>query len=57
MFGSDTLIHHQEDVAHRLDVIDRWGKVLTVVSFVFGLALAVVILYNAWMASTRLPSS
>jgi hypothetical protein len=57
MFGSDAFIHHQEDVAHRLDVIDRWGKMLTVVSFVFGIALAVVFLYNAWVMSTRLPTN
>lgn len=57
MFGSDTFIHHQADVAHRLDAIDKWGKILTVVSFVLGIVLAVVFLYNAWVASIRLPTS
>ena len=57
MFGSDAFIHHEADVAHRLDVIDRWGKALTVVSFVSGIALAAVFLYNAWVTSTRLPNS
>lgn len=57
MFGSDAFIHHEADVAHRLDVIDKWGKVLTVASFVFGLALAGIFLYNAWVTSTRLPGN
>jgi len=57
MFGNDTLIHHQEDVAHRLDAIDKWGKALTVVAFVYGIALAGVYFYNVWMESTRVPTN
>ena len=29
----------QADVAHKLDVIDKWGKILTVIAVVYGLAL------------------
>lgn len=57
IFGNDTLIHHQEDVTHRLDSIDKWGKVLTVVAFLYGIALAGVYFYNVWVESTRLPTN
>ena len=31
---------NQLTVAHKLDVIDKWGKILTVIAVVFGLAIA-----------------
>jgi hypothetical protein len=38
----------QVTVAHRLDVIDKWGKILTVVAVVFGLAIAAVYVCTAF---------
>ena len=38
----------QAALAHRLESIDRWGKMLTVVVLVYGLALACVYLYQVW---------
>jgi len=38
----------QVTLAHRLELIDRWGKTLTVVAVVFGLALAALYLYQVW---------
>jgi hypothetical protein len=38
---------NQSKLAHKKDVVERWGKVLTVVVAVYGLVLAIV-LYRAW---------
>jgi hypothetical protein len=35
-------------LAHRLESIDRWGKTLTVVVAVYGVALAAIYLYQVW---------
>jgi hypothetical protein len=40
-------------LAHRLAVIDRWGKAITALVVVFGLALAAVYVYQLW---TNVPS-
>ena len=51
--NSDTATAHQIAVAKKLEAIDRWGKVLTVLALVSGLALAGVFLYTAWVESSR----
>jgi hypothetical protein len=38
----------QATLAHRVELIDRWGKTLTVVVAVYGLALAAIYLYQVW---------
>ena len=38
----------QATVAHKLALIDIWGKTLTVIAMVYGLALAGVYLYQVW---------
>ena len=43
----------QVALAHRLNVVDRWGKALTVLTVVFGLALAGIYMYQVW---TNVPS-
>lgn len=52
--GEQRLIPHQVALGHKLQVIDRWGKVLTVVIAVYGLAIGAVILVQAWRASLEL---
>jgi len=44
----------QLTLAHRLEQIDKWGKILTVVVVVFGLILASVYFYKMWVASSSL---
>jgi hypothetical protein len=34
-------------VAHREEILDKWGKILTIVAIVYGLVIAVVYLYSA----------
>jgi hypothetical protein len=46
-------ISEQVSTAERLDMIDRWGKVLTVIVAVYGLLLAVAYFYQIWIEGTR----
>jgi hypothetical protein len=43
----------QVALAHRLNVVDSWGKALTVLTVVFGLVLAGIYMYQVW---TNVPS-
>lgn len=43
----------QEILARKLEVIDRWGKILTVLVVLYGLGLAAAYVYNAWTESSR----
>jgi hypothetical protein len=38
----------QVSVATKLEVIDRWGKILTVVAVVLGVAIATVYVYSSF---------
>lgn len=38
----------QVALSHRVAVIDRWGKTLTVIAVVYGLALAGIYMYQVW---------
>ena len=44
----------QVEVAHKLEVIDKWGKLLTIVSAVYGLLLAVAYTYQTWIQASNL---
>ncbi len=52
--GEQQLIPRQVARAHRLDVIDRWGKILTIFTAAFGLLIVAVVLFEAWQASLQL---
>ena len=56
MDGDAGQIPHQQEVAQKLDVIDRWGKSLTIVTVVFGLALAALWVYQGWVNASSLSS-
>jgi hypothetical protein len=43
----------QKEVANKLDVIDRWGKRLTIIAAVYGLIVACLFLYKAWVEAGR----
>jgi hypothetical protein len=45
---------HQVDIAHKLDVVDKWGKLLTVIAAVYGLLLALAYTYQTWIRATNL---
>jgi hypothetical protein len=44
-----TEANHQAVIAHKLDWIDKWGKLLTVVALVYGLLLAAAYTYHVWL--------
>lgn len=52
--GEERLISRQEATTRKLDAIDKWGKILTIVVIVSGLAIASVYLYQAWIAGQTL---
>jgi len=41
-------VAHQAVVNHRLEVVDKFGKILTTVTVVMGLALAAAYFYQVW---------
>jgi hypothetical protein len=44
----------QVAVAKKLEVIDRWGKILTIIAAAFGVILLGLFLYNGWTQGGRL---
>lgn len=46
-------IPRQEAMAHRLESIDRWGKILTIALIVYGVVIAGGYLFVAWQASNQ----
>jgi len=49
VFEGDQAIAHQSEVSHKLDVLDRWKTILTVITLVYGLVLGIFHLYNVWL--------
>lgn len=45
-----SVAQHQVGVAQKLEQIDKWGKLLTIITAAFGLILAVAYVYHAWVA-------
>lgn len=52
--ANNEVLGNQTALAHRLESIDRWGKMLTVVLVVATVLLAGVFLFNAWQESNQL---
>jgi hypothetical protein len=50
--GEASEIPRQAAMADRLDVIDRWGKTLTIILLVYGVAIACGYLFVQWREST-----
>jgi len=49
-------VAQQEVVSHKLDIIDKWGKILTVVTVVLGLVIGAVYVYNSFLTGTGIGS-
>jgi len=48
-FHADAVVNsNQEATARKLAVVDKWGKLLTVLAAVYSLVVLAVFLYNAW---------
>lgn len=47
-------VTQQVSIGHKLELIDRWGKILTVLAIVYGVAIAGLYLYRSFVqASTQ----
>ena len=43
----------QITVSQKLDLIDKWGKMMTIVAVVYGLILGVLYVYQSWVQNTH----
>ena len=43
----------QREVGRKLDVVDKWGKMLTIAAIAYGLIVAGLFMYNAWIQGGR----
>jgi hypothetical protein len=42
----------QVAVAHKLEVIDRWGKTLTIVTVIYGILIGALFMYQTWVQTS-----
>lgn len=47
-------VTQQTEVANRLDAIDKWGKMLTVVTVIYCLIVGAAFVYQQWMRASNL---
>lgn len=50
MESESGMVSQQAAMAEKLEFIDKWGKVLTVVALVYGLLVGCAYLYQSWVA-------
>ena len=53
--GASRLIPEQIATAHRIEVIEKWGKSLTAVVVLAGLIMAGIYLYGVWQIGSGVP--
>ena len=53
MDGDAAMVPHQREIAHKLEVIDRWGKSLTVLTVVVGLVVGGLWVYQGWVNASN----
>ena len=51
VLADSRLVSMQEAIAHKLEVLDRWSKILLAVVIVYGLAIAGYYLYSVWQSN------
>jgi hypothetical protein len=47
-------VAQQSTVAEKLDQVDKWGKLLTIIAAAYGFILLAVYFYQTWMAGSKL---
>jgi hypothetical protein len=51
-------VPQQAAVAHKLEQIDKWGKIVTAVTIAYGVLIAGLFIYQTWVqASTTVPGA
>ena len=43
----------QASVAHKLDQIDKWGKALTAITFLYGVLICAIYVYQTWIQGAK----
>lgn len=54
VLDSGAVAKQQTQIASKLDLIDKWGKILTVVTLVFGVVLAAFFIYQGWINGAKI---
>jgi hypothetical protein len=49
--GEAAIVTEQQTLGHKLETLDKWGKILTTVAVITLVALACTQLYRLWQAS------
>jgi len=52
--GADQKTSVQLAVAQKLDLIDKWGKIFTVIALVYGLLLGVLYVLQSWSQNSHI---
>jgi hypothetical protein len=52
VLAEPSVITHQVSVAHKLEVIDKWGKLLTIVTTLYLIAVVVFYAYQHWVKTS-----
>jgi hypothetical protein len=55
--GEEKEIPRQVSLARKMDMIDRWGKTMTIIIALIGLGLATAYLYQAWESPNPGPNN
>lgn len=53
--GDTPQIAAQVKLSHKLEAIERWGKILTAFVVIYGLGIAAMYLYYVWQQGAKLP--
>jgi hypothetical protein len=56
VMGETPAVSEQATVAHKLEQIDKWGKLLTAITVIYGLAIAGLYMWQTWVTNSNLPS-
>jgi hypothetical protein len=51
------VIKDQATLARKMDTVNRWSRVLTIATIVYGVGIACYYLYQQWIDSSKLPGS
>lgn len=52
VLGDAQAVSQQSAVAKRLEFIDKWGKLLTIIVTVYSIVIAVIYVYQHWVRSS-----
>ena len=52
VLNAETAVPRQVAVAHKLEIIDKWGKTLTILTVVAGIMIAGVYFYQMWVSTS-----